>query len=111
MSDKWHILRDGESLTLSRHLPPRFDIVARTTLPVAGRRWVAHQIRQDIWRALRGLRGFSPTVRVTRENDVLAVEAGGRVMLQRPSAVWEERLAAVLENPELRRRWTGVAGA
>ena len=77
----WHMARDADTLTLARHLPARFDVVARADLSgdaglSLGR--LAHQVRQDVWRGLQRVRGFSPVVRVTRGDKVTAVPVGGK---------------------------------
>ena len=108
----WHILRSDDDLTLARHLPPRFDVMAETRLTPAqdvSRGVLAHQIRQDIWRAMQSVRGFSPVVRIAREGADLRVMAGGRVA-GRTATSAPDRLANVLENPANRRRWLTHAG-
>lgn len=106
MAKGWHILRDGATLTLARHLPPRFDVAARTRLPHAGRLRTANLIRQDMWRALQRQKGFSPVIEIINEDTGMHVRAGGRVMA-RPfdRSGLEARIAAVLENAALRARW------
>lgn len=109
MADRWHILREGGVLTLSRHLPPRFDVMAETVLPRANARRLAHQVRQDMWRALRNLRGFSPVVRVSDGPDHMTITAGGRVTGNAPAGTGA-LIAAVLEAPANRARWVRHAG-
>lgn len=58
MTVRWHITRGVGELTLSRQLPARFDVVASTTLPEGDPLRLAHQIRQDMWRMLKRVRGF-----------------------------------------------------
>lgn len=102
---RWHIL-GGEPLILTRRLPPRFDVVAETAFPEVPRRRLAHQVRQDVWRALRDLRGFSPVVEVATEGQGLRLRAGGRVdggHVDRATA--ESRIADVLACPDRRARW------
>lgn len=107
-SARWHILRDGDALTLSRRLPLRWDLSVQTRLPDAGRLRVAHQIRQDMWRALRSLRGFAPAVRLVRDAKGLCVTAGGCV--DGPIAPGaQERVALVLADPRNRARWIARA--
>lgn len=102
----WHILREGARLTLARRLPARFDIEAATCLPFTGRGRLAAQIRQDVWRALQGQRGFSPVVEITAGAEGLAVRAGGRVENARfDREGLERRVAEVLASPANRRRW------
>ncbi|MBN2906330.1 MAG: hypothetical protein JXJ18_06460 [Rhodobacteraceae bacterium] len=105
----WHILREADALTLARHLPTRFDLCARASFPPARKGRLAQQIRQDMWRALRGLRGFSPVVRVDQTATGLRVTAGGRVAPGAASAPAEARIAALLNNPAHRARWLAHA--
>ena len=106
MKNGWHILRDGSALTLTRHLPVRFDVEARTHLPRMGRLRLASQIRQDIWRALQSQRGFSPVVEVTAGEDNVGVRAGGRIEARRFDRVRLQGLISdVLDNPGNRQRW------
>lgn len=106
----WHILRDGDVLTLARRLPVRFDVSASTRLPVGSRGRVAQQVRQDMWRALQDLRGFAPIVQVTRTDEGLEVTAGGQVAGRFPRAHAQAQIAAVLNDPENRTRWIRWAG-
>ncbi len=106
----WHILRAGPVLTLARHLPARFDVVAETRLPLSGRLRLASQIRQDLWRALQRQRGFSPVIEVTNEGADLRVQAGGRVMARSfDRGYLEARIAEVLDSPDNRARWSRTA--
>lgn len=108
--NRWHETEDGAGgLTLARRLPARFDIRAVTRLPpcTVSRRRLAHLVRQDIWRALRDLRGFTPVVRVVPGAQGPLVEAGGQVAGAVPRAQAQAKLAGVLEAPANRARWTG----
>ncbi|GAA6200604.1 hypothetical protein [Aquicoccus sp. SU-CL01552] len=106
---RWHILREQAALTLTRAVPARFDIGAETVLPMADPLRLAHQIRQDMWRALQKLRGFSPVVRLEARDGGLLVRAGGRVAAPVPPAA-VARIAEVLESPANRQRWLRHAG-
>ena len=108
---RWHVLREGPVLTLTRALPPRFDVVAETRMPMARRGRLAGQIRQDLWRALRHQRGFSPVVEITGRAGALAVRAGGRVSV-RPfdRAGLEARISELLADRACRARWLRCAG-
>lgn len=111
----WHVARDGGVLTLSRCLPARFDLRAETVLPLGGRlvgrARLAHQIRQDVWRCLRDLRGFWPVVRIERSEDALRITAGGALEAgAAPVARAEARLADLLADPARRARWIRHAG-
>lgn len=109
--DRWHILDDGAELVLARHLPVRMDVAASVVLADGSRHRVARQVRQDMWRALQTVRGFSPVVRVRREQGRLMVCAGGRVAAPFNKAVLEHRIADVLNKPEARARWINYARA
>ncbi len=91
-------------MTLCRQSPPRFDVAAATELPMADPLRLAHQIRQDVWRALQNVRGFSPVVRIERAAEGTKVTAGGRVSGS-VAPVLVERIAEVLASPANRRRW------
>jgi len=113
--DGWHLMREGAVLVLARRLPARFDLLARTVLPLAGRAVgrarLAHQLRQDVWRCLRDLRGFWPVVRIERSEDALHVTVGGALDGTRaPVERAEARLAALLADPRHRARWLRHAG-
>lgn len=104
--DAWHTARDGATLTLSRLRTARFDLAEVTFLPGEDliRSRIAHQIRQDMWRKLQGLRGFCPAVRVTTQPGGVAVLAGGAVngpVTDRARAT----VAELLSDPALRTRW------
>ena len=96
-------------MTVTRRLPLRWDVAAETALSHAGRLRVAHQVRQDLWRALRGLRGFAPAVRVAHAGAGLAVRAGGRVAGPLDRAFVEARIADLLADPAARARWLACA--
>ncbi|UWQ76159.1 hypothetical protein [Leisingera sp. M658] len=107
-SNRWHIIRTDSSLTLSRRLPAQFDVAAETVLTSGDPLRLAHQIRQDMWRKLQGMRGFSPVVEITAtgpgSGQGLHIRAGGQVMGRVPSNA-AGLIADVLENPANRGRW------
>lgn len=103
--NEWHIQREDGALTLARRLPVRFDLSATTILPGGDLARLAHQIRQDMWRALRNMRGFAPVVRVERCAQGVRITAGGQVAGRVPRAQAEARIKALLETPERRARW------
>lgn len=107
--NRWHIIREGETLTVTRALPVRFDVSAKTVLPDGSRLRLAHQVRQDMWRRLQGLRGFSPVVQVTRVGDTCHVTAGGRIDAKFPKARAEAILTDMLDDARLRARWSAHA--
>ncbi|MFD1193258.1 hypothetical protein ACFQ3C_01070 [Seohaeicola saemankumensis] len=113
--DGWHLLREGGVLTLTRRLPARFDLSASTVLPTGGRRVgrarLAHQIRQDVWRRLQGLRGFMPAVRIEQGAEGVHVTAGGALDAAAPLSWAQAALAEVLADPACRARWIRHAEA
>ncbi|MEP1200961.1 hypothetical protein [Tateyamaria sp.] len=108
MSPRWHITHQDGTVTLSRHLPARFDVAASTQLPPARPVRLAHQIRQDLWRGLSNLRGFSPVVRLEPTEHGWEVTAGGRVMGRSAPSV-EATIDALLSDPAKRTRWVRQA--
>ncbi len=98
---------EGGGVVLSRGCA-RFDVAAETHLPAAAPAAVAQQVRQDVWRALRRLRGFAPVVSVTPDGAGLRVIAGGAVAGAIPPGTGA-RIAAVLEDRGNRARWLAHA--
>jgi hypothetical protein len=108
--DRWHILREGDAVTVARRMPLRWDVSAETRLPAARRLRIAQQVRQDLWRALRGQRGFAPQVRVRECADGLHLRAGGRIHGAHDRKAIEGRIAALLADRDARARWVACAG-
>ena len=102
----WHIEIDGDRLTLSRRARARFDFAVETILPDGNRARVAHQIRQDMWRGLQSMRGFSPVVEVTRMSDGLCIKAGGQVDGRFPLRKATDVVSALLEDEAFQTRWS-----
>lgn len=102
----WFETRSAARYVLARQWPPRFDVTGQAAFPVLRRGRLARQIRQDLWRALQDLRGFSPVVMVAATESGLYVTAGGRIAegLRAP-ATTGDRITALLEDPAVRRRW------
>ncbi|MBS0125192.1 hypothetical protein KB874_13960 [Aestuariicoccus sp. KMU-90] len=95
---------------LARHWPPRFDVAAESRFPPARPGRLAHQIRQDLWRELQGLRGFSPVIQIDADERGLTVTAGGRLeAASLPHDLARARIAALLECPRHRARWLAWA--
>ena len=105
----WHILRDEDGLTLARHLPARFDVSVQAEVPLCDPGRLARQVRQDMWRSLQRVRGFSPVVRVDRMDNGMRVTAGGRLPTSSQSASVRQRLEDVLHNPKARASWVNWA--
>ncbi|QPM91904.1 hypothetical protein [Pseudooceanicola algae] len=111
---RWHRLeqQDG-TVTVTRRLPVRFDLRVETCLAAPdplSRTALAHQIRQDLWRALRDLPGLSPAVTLRRTGGVIEITAGGRLERGRVSERDRNRCLAVLEDPARQARWLAHAG-
>lgn len=101
----WVTDRDGAALVVSRHGRLRLDVVAETVLPGTLRKGrVAHAVRQDLWRALQRVRGFSPVVRVEDLGGSLRVCAGGQVDGAMAPGL-AGRIVELLEAQDLRARW------
>ncbi|MGH1356839.1 MAG: hypothetical protein ACRBBS_17440 [Thalassovita sp.] len=106
----WHIQQEEGALTLARTLPVRFDLSAQVVLPRCGKRRLATQIRQDMWRLLQNLRGFSPVVRVEDDGEMLRVTAGGQVAQKTfPKVKLEEMLRELLTDRKNAVRWVTYA--
>ncbi len=95
---------------LARHWPPVLDIGAISEFPPVDAGRLAKQIRQDLWRKLQGLRGFSPVVVVSFTEQRLKVWAGGRLIGRAPNGT-EPLIQDLLNDPALRARWIRWAGA
>ncbi|TFL16715.1 hypothetical protein DR046_18665 [Jannaschia formosa] len=93
---------------MTRRLPLRWDVAASARMPDLGRRRLAHAVRQDLWRMLQDLRGFSPAVEVVRANGLCCVRAGGRVDGRRPPDL-PARIIDLLQDPHCRAAWTRSA--
>lgn len=104
----WHILSDGDALVLARRVPVRMDFAASVDFPACNRLLLAQQIRQDLWRRLQRLKGFSPIVRISRDGDRLQVTAGGQVDGAIPAGL-SDQVAEILSTPALRQRWIAHA--
>ncbi len=103
----WHEARAAGSYTLARQWPPRFDVSADARFPAVRRGRLARQIRQDLWRALKGLRGFSPVIQIAAAEDGLTVTAGGRLPTNVPGV--ETQIRDLLQDPAHRARWIAWA--
>jgi hypothetical protein len=106
----WYAHQGASIYVLARQWPPRFDVAADSVFPPVRPGRLAQQIRQDLWRAFQGLRGFSPVIEV-RATDCgeLTVRAGGRLS-GRASSDLETRIQDLLNSPAHRARWLSWAG-
>lgn len=105
----WTACREGQTYTLARRWPARFDLSAQARFPMVGRARLAQQIRQDLWRSLKHLRGFSPVVQISVTGPDLEVTAGGQMDCSAPAGT-EERISDLLHDPVRRARWLTWAG-
>ena len=101
----WHVTYDGQAVTVSRRARPVFDVAGETMLPDACRVRIAHQVRQDLWRALQNVRGFAPAVQIERHDTGLHVTAGGQLACSAPVDQLRARIQHVLDDPQNRLRW------
>lgn len=106
--NSWHIHRTDKGLTLSRLACVRFDIAAQGQLPAGDPLRYAHQIRQDMWRLLQGVRGFAPVVELQKQGQGWQVRAGGAVFGRVPPNA-SAKVAELLENQSKRKRWIAQA--
>ena len=107
MPNTWIIEQSDTTVLVTRRKPVRWDVEARATFPRCYPLRLAHQIRQDLWRELRKLKGFAPAVEVTL-SDPFEVRAGGRVARHIPPRT-NARIEALLLNPRHRARWLAWA--
>lgn len=113
MTARWlDIETEAGLLHLRPGLPDRWDIAVTRHWPAenpVSRRRYARQIRQDIWRALAGLRGLVPRVMVAQRRDHLTITGGAVLVTGRAHPGVADRIAALLDNPDNRRRWDAYA--
>ena len=96
----------------ARRWPCRFDLGVSVIFPrVRHPLRLARAVRQDLWRMLRDQRGLSPAVRIAPSEEGLRLTAGGQIDGAFPRMATEARVAAMLADPALRRRWIGWAAA
>ena len=105
---RWHMSRAADGGVVLARGVVRFDVSAETQLPSAAPARIAHQVRQDVWRALRRLRGFAPVVSVEPNATGLRIVAGGAVTGAIPPGTGAA-IAAVLEHRGNRARWLAHA--
>lgn len=110
MASGWKIERDATGLTLCRAGARRMDLAVVTELPALRPAALAHEVRKDLWRALQGLRGFSPVIRVDQVPQGLRVTAGGQVDARTwPRQKCLTEIETLLSNPSKRARWIAHA--
>ena len=107
MPKNWTVTQTDECVLFAFREHTRWDVSAAASFPALASRRLALQIRQDMWRALQGQRGFSPVVRLQPATDGWSVQAGGQ--LSGPTAAAEAKIAQMFDNAALRARWTRFA--
>lgn len=110
----WRETETAEGLLHTRdHAPARWDVAVTRAWPAAAfsRRRYARQVRQDLWRAARNVRGFVPRVLVAADGAGVRITAGGAMATGRAAPGLADRLADILDNPNNRRRWDRYASA
>lgn len=81
----------------------RLDFDVMVVFPPVSSKRLARQIRQDLWRALQNLRGFSPVIELTEEPDGVCARIGGQVDGQFPRVHCEDVVRDLVANN--RARW------
>ncbi|MFW2587657.1 hypothetical protein [Sagittula sp. SSi028] len=104
----WIEARGEGRYLLTRQWPAQFDIAASARFDDLRPARLARQIRQDMWRALQGLRGFAPAVQICFTGAGLDVTAGGRVNGRIPHGI-ESQIQTLLDDPARRARWSAWA--
>ncbi len=107
MPNTWIIEATDETVLVTRRKPVRWDVEARAEFPACHPLRLAHQIRQDMWRRLRKLKGFCPAVEITL-GEPFVVRAGGRVQRHVPPRT-SAKIAALLNDQRHRARWLAYA--
>lgn len=112
---RWRIAETGDTLLLHRTgVAPAWAVEVSRTLdwPTTRRQRLslAHQIRQDVWRACQTTRGFVPVVQVSTDDHQTVIRAGGSLTTRSGHVQsLEARIAAVLDDETNRRRWRNYA--
>ncbi len=110
----WFQAQAPGRLVLARHWPARFDFMVELHLPCApgalrlGR--LARQVRQDLWRALRDLRGFSPVIQIVAQEEGVLLQAGGRLATTAMARHATHIATLSLSDPARQARWLAWAG-
>lgn len=112
----WRITDADDTTLLAPVLHPwRWDVGVERSwesapITVRQRRRLARQVRQDMWRAVRHVRGFLPMVAVTARLGEVTIRAGGTLVTRsghRPTM--EAAIGRVLDSRMNRMRWLSYA--
>lgn len=103
----WYVSDSDGEYILSRRFPARLDVFEAANFPFVNKARLANQVRQDLWRAMKHLRGFSPVIHIATTPSGLRLKAGGQcgILPTQTSA----KIAELLEDPVRRARWIKCA--
>lgn len=113
--NRWSLVHtDDTTLLYRRGIASDWTFEVTRTLPGTypryGRTKLVHQIRQDIWRTCRNVRGFLPLVQVSTNGDETVICAGGSLMTRSGRVdVLSSRVARVLDCENNIARWKRYA--
>ena len=108
---RWSLVHTGDSTLLHRAgYAPVWAFAVTLSMPIvlttSQRSRMAHQIRQDIWRACRHVRGFLPLVQVSTNGDETVIRAGGSLATRSGHAdALAAKVARVLDCGNNISRW------
>ena len=103
----WHVIDARQEYVLARRLPIKFDVEACADFPSVDKARLALQLRQDLWREMQSLRGFSPVIHISASKAGLLVKAGGQCDVVPPGTA--RKIADLLNDPLKRVRWIKCA--
>ena len=112
---RWSTVETPDTLLLHRTgVAPEWSVAVSRTLDWPAKRGhrlsLAHQIRQDLWRACQTTRGFVPVVQVSTDDHQTVIRAGGSLTTRSGHVQsLEARIAVVLDDENNRRRWRAYA--
>ena len=78
------------------------DLMVDAAFPDVSPARLARQIRQDVWRALQRVRGFSPVIELIEGADGVQARIGGQVDGRFPRAHCEEAIREVIDANRVR---------
>ena len=111
----WALTQSPDATLLHRDgFPPGWTVETQVRVPIAlsqsQRARLAHQVRQDIWRANRQVRGFLPVIEVSTNADETVIRAGGSLMTRSGHVpTIAAAIARVLDDERNQARWLAHA--
>ncbi|MEL6236131.1 MAG: hypothetical protein AAFR46_17180 [Pseudomonadota bacterium] len=113
---RWARQERGDVTRIAARAARGWDLAVRMALPdrlegpdARFRARLAHQIRKDLWRDLRRLRGFAPIVEIAQGAGGLQVTAGGSLLAGPAPAGTTARIADLLADRHRQQRWLAFA--